>query len=242
MSNMNSTMTMTKMVHEIDGLFNMIKEQQYQMNMMKNQLQSQSELISSLQKQIEFITPKGRPQVDTPKGRPQVDTPKGRPQVDTPKGRPQVDTPKGRPQVDTPKGRPQVDIQAEVDMLLSDEYWSDSKTSNGISTESIDDPFIESKTSEITCSESKKEERKSSFRTCSPHPILNKGPIRILKYSEKAFVVIGDTKKNSTTLNKMGGKWNISLTYKETGEKFMGWIFSNRQLDKVSMWIDLGCL
>ena len=197
MSNMNSTMTMTKMVHEIDGLFNMIKEQQYQMNMMKNQLQSQSELISSLQKQIEFITPKGRPQVD---------------------------------------------IQAEVDMLLSDDYLSDSKTSNGISTESIDDPFIESKTSEITCSESKKEERKSSFRTCSPHPILNKGPIRILKYSEKAFVVIGDTKKNSTTLNKMGGKWNISLTYKETGEKFMGWIFSNRQLDKVSMWIDLGCL
>ena len=215
MSNMNSTMTMTKMVHEIDGLFNMIKEQQYQMNMMKNQLQSQSELISSLQKQIEFITPKGRPQVDTPEG---------------------------RPQVDTPKGRPQVDIQAEVDMLLSDDYLSDSKTSNGISTESIDDPFIESKTSEITCSESKKEERKSSFRTCSPHPILNKGPIRILKYSEKAFVVIGDTKKNSTTLNKMGGKWNISLTYKETGEKFMGWIFSNRQLDKVSMWIDLGCL
>jgi hypothetical protein len=239
------------MVHEIDVLFNMIKEQQYHMNLMKNQLESQSELISSLQKQLEFITPKGRPQVDTPKGRPQVDTPKGRPQVDTPKGRPQVDTPKGRPQVDTPKGRPQVDtpkgrpqvdIQAEVDMLLSDEYWSDSKTSNGISTESIDDPFIASKTSEITCNETKKEERKSSFRTSSPHPILNKGPVRILKYSEKAFVVIGDTKKNSTTLNKMGGKWNISLTYKETGEKFMGWVFSNRQLDKVSMWIDLGCL
>ena len=207
MSNMNSTMTMTnKMVHEIDVLFNMIKEQQYHMNLMKNQLESQSELISSLQKQLEFITPKGRPQVDTP------------------------------------KGRPQVDIQAEVDMLLSDEYWSDSKTSNGISTESIDDPFIASKTSEITCNETKKEERKSSFRTSSPHPILNKGPVRILKYSEKAFVVIGDTKKNSTTLNKMGGKWNISLTYKETGEKFMGWVFSNRQLDKVSMWIDLGCL
>ena len=194
MSNMNSTMTMTnKMVPQIDVLFNMIKEQQYQMNLMKNQLQSQSELISSLQKQVEFITPKGRPQVD---------------------------------------------IQAEVDMLLSDEYLSDSKTSNGISTESIDDPFISS----ITCNESKKEERKSSFRTSSPHPILNKGPVRILKYSEKAFVVIGDTKKHSTTLNKMGGKWNISLTYKETGEKFMGWIFSNRQLDKVSMWIDLGCL
>ena len=207
MSNMNSTMTMTnKMVHEIDVLFNMIKEQQYQMNLMKNQLQSQSELISSLQKQLEFITPKGRQQVDTP------------------------------------KGRSQVDIQAEVDMLLSDEYWSDSKTSNGISTESIDEPFISSITSEITCNESKKEERKSSFRTSSPHPILNKGPVRILKYSEKAFVVIGDTKKHSTTLNKMGGKWNISLTYKETGEKFMGWVFSNRQLDKVSMWIDLGCL
>ena len=184
MSNMNSTMTMTnKMVHEIDVLFNMIKEQQYQMNLMKNQLESQSELISSLQKQVEFITPKGRPQVD---------------------------------------------IQAEVDMLLSDEYWSDSKTSNGISTESID--------------ESKKEERKSSFRPSSPHPILNKGPVRILNYSEKAFVVIGDTKKHITTMNKMGGKWNISLTYKETGAKFMGWVFSNRQRDKVSMWIDLGCL
>ena len=67
---------------------------------------------------------------------------------------------------------------------------------------------------------------------------LNSGPIRMMQYSEKAFVVIGDTKNQSASLKKMGGKWNIKLTYKKTGEKFMGWVFSNGKKEIVGKWID----
>ena len=93
---------------------------------------------------------------------------------------------------------------SEVQLLLSDDWVSDS------------------------------EERSNS----SEDSCLNTGPIRMMQYSEKAFVVIGDTKNQSTSLKKMGGKWNIRLTYKKTGEKFMGWIFSNVKKEMVGKWID----
>ena len=67
---------------------------------------------------------------------------------------------------------------------------------------------------------------------------LNSGPIRMIQYSEKTFVVIGDTKNQSTSLNKMGGKLSILLTYKKTGEKFTGWLFTNYKKEMVGKWID----
>jgi len=67
---------------------------------------------------------------------------------------------------------------------------------------------------------------------------LNSGPIRIIQYSEKTFVVIGDTKNQSTSLKKMGGKLSILLTYKKTGEKFTGWVFTNYKKEMIGKWID----
>ena len=54
----------------------------------------------------------------------------------------------------------------------------------------------------------------------------------ILKsYSEKSFVVRGDTKPHKDKLKELGGKWNSNLT--DGG----GWIFSNTKKEKVEEWI-----
>lgn len=152
------------------------------------------------------------------------------------------------------QGRPKVDIKAEVDMLLSDDWLSDSgiKTTSD-SDYSIDDLLELIPKPKVDIEDCKEEtvlqEEKTGFvqknvlpRKTNHHPMLTTGPIRIIQYSEKAFVVIGDTKKYNTKLKSMGGKWNPSLTYKETGEKFMGWIFPNTKKDKISTWIETGCL
>jgi len=52
-------------------------------------------------------------------------------------------------------------------------------------------------------------------------------------YSEKAFVVRGDTKKHFVTLIKMKGRWNPNL---RGGN---GWIFSKKQEEKVEKWISI---
>ena len=212
-----SSMIITnKLVPEIEVLFNMIKKQQSQITLMQNQLEEQSKLIVSLQRMQGRLTPK---------------------------------------EVDIPFGRPKVDIKAEVDMLLSDDWLSDS----GIKTTSDSDYSIDDllelipNRPKVHIEDCKEEtvlqEEKTGFvqknvlpRKTNHHPILTTGPIRIIQYSEKAFVVIGDTKKYNTKLKSMGGKWNPSLTYKETGEKFMGWVFSNTKKDKIRTWIETGCL
>ena len=111
---------------------------------------------------------------------------------------------------------------SEVQLLLSDDWVSDSEQECSLNTQlqTLDKMF------NCTISEIKKD-------SC-----LNTGPIRMMQYSEKAFVVIGDTKNQSTSLKKMGGKWNIRLTYKKTGEKFMGWVFTNYKKEMVGKWID----
>lgn len=65
--------------------------------------------------------------------------------------------------------------------------------------------------------------------------------VRIVSYTDKSVVVIGDTKKHKDSLKNLGGKWNASLTNKETGEKFMGWIFYLSKQREVQSWIDNGC-
>lgn len=73
---------------------------------------------------------------------------------------------------------------------------------------------------------------------------MNTGAIRIIPYTDKSFVVIGDTKPHKDSIKNLGGKWNASLTNKETGEKFMGWIFflNKGKQNEVQNWIDGGCL
>ena len=65
--------------------------------------------------------------------------------------------------------------------------------------------------------------------------------IQIVSYTDKSFVVIGDTKTHKDSLKNLGGKWNGSLTNKETGEKFMGWIFYSSKKREIQSWIDTGC-
>ena len=57
--------------------------------------------------------------------------------------------------------------------------------------------------------------------------ILN---ISITEYSEKSFVVRGDTEKHKEALIMLGGKWNPRL------RDGSGWIFPNTKKDEVKKW------
>jgi|LakMenE01Jun11ns_1017448.scaffolds.fasta_scaffold9958446_13 hypothetical protein len=70
---------------------------------------------------------------------------------------------------------------------------------------------------------------------------MNTSSITIISYTEKSIAVIGDTKTYKDSLKNLGGKWNASLTNKETGEKFMGWIFYSSKKKDIQSWIDGGC-
>lgn len=59
----------------------------------------------------------------------------------------------------------------------------------------------------------------------------SKPNITVSDYSEKSFVVKGDTKKYKDSIKELGGKWNSNL--KDGG----GWIFSNSNRQKVDEWI-----
>ena len=69
---------------------------------------------------------------------------------------------------------------------------------------------------------------------------MSTNSVRIISYTDKSIVVIGDTKKYKDSLKNLGGKWNASLTNRETGEKFMGWIFYLSKQREVQSWIDNG--
>lgn len=55
--------------------------------------------------------------------------------------------------------------------------------------------------------------------------------LEIVDYSEKAIAVFGDTKAIKEQLKELGGRFNPALNY--NGEKRAGWIFSEKQADKV---------
>lgn len=57
-------------------------------------------------------------------------------------------------------------------------------------------------------------------------------PPAILQYSEKSFVVIGDTKPLRKKLKEQKGKW-IPKGLKFNDEPIVGWIFSNKRRDAV---------
>ena len=82
------------------------------------------------------------------------------------------------------------------------------------------------------------------FKADNQNSQMNSGAVRIIPYTEKSFVVVGDTKPHKDSIKNLGGKWNASLTNKETGEKFMGWIFflNKGKQNEVQNWIDGGCL
>jgi hypothetical protein len=53
--------------------------------------------------------------------------------------------------------------------------------------------------------------------------------LRLVKYSDKAYAVFGQTKEYKDKLKEIGGKFNPYL--KENGEKSPGWIFSAKKMD-----------
>ena len=66
--------------------------------------------------------------------------------------------------------------------------------------------------------------------------------VSIQDYSEKSFVVRGEgTRDLRESLRALGGKWNNSLTDKNTGERFGGWIFWSDKRSDVQDWFDGGC-
>lgn len=60
-------------------------------------------------------------------------------------------------------------------------------------------------------------------------------------YTEKSFVVRGDTKSHKESLKLLKGKWNASLTDKSSGERFGGWIYPIGKKESVDKWIQEGC-
>lgn len=52
--------------------------------------------------------------------------------------------------------------------------------------------------------------------------------MEIKPYSDKSFLLLGNTKEYKEEIKEFGGKWNSSLG---------GWIFSNKHLEKIQNWI-----
>ena len=69
----------------------------------------------------------------------------------------------------------------------------------------------------------------------------NKTGVYIEDYTEKSFVVRGDTRPHRESLRALGGKWANRLTDKENGEKFGAWIFWSGKHGEVDTWIKSGC-
>jgi hypothetical protein len=66
-------------------------------------------------------------------------------------------------------------------------------------------------------------------------------PITVEPYSDKSFVVRGDTFEHKIVFAKFDGKWNRNLTDKKTGSRFGAWIFSNSKrvvVDKFLLELD----
>ena len=57
--------------------------------------------------------------------------------------------------------------------------------------------------------------------------------IYIENYSEKSFVVLGETKPHKENIKKLGGKWNSRLRNNK-----MGWIFPMSKRDPVEKYIN----
>jgi hypothetical protein len=65
--------------------------------------------------------------------------------------------------------------------------------------------------------------------------------ITVEPYSDKSFVVRGDTFEHKIVFAKFDGKWNKNLTDKKTGSRFGAWIFSNSKrvvVDKFLLELD----
>jgi hypothetical protein len=61
----------------------------------------------------------------------------------------------------------------------------------------------------------------------------------ILPYSERSFIVIGETKNIKDQLKNAGGRFNRFLTHPQNGNKVAGWVFPTKQLESVIALLNL---
>lgn len=61
----------------------------------------------------------------------------------------------------------------------------------------------------------------------------------LFSYTERSFILLGNTKKYKDKLITIGGRFNPLLNHPITGEKVQGWIFSNRKLEIVEKEFNL---
>jgi hypothetical protein len=64
--------------------------------------------------------------------------------------------------------------------------------------------------------------------------------IDIENYTEKSFVVRGETKPYEDSMNALSGKCNDRLTDRATGDKFGAWIFPMTKKQLVQEWVRAG--
>lgn len=57
--------------------------------------------------------------------------------------------------------------------------------------------------------------------------------IKIIDYTEKSIVVIGNTTEYKEKLKEIGGKWNSRLKHPDTKEQMSGWIFPKTKIENV---------
>lgn len=65
--------------------------------------------------------------------------------------------------------------------------------------------------------------------------------IYIEDYSDKSFVVRGETREYKDSLKSLGGKWNSRLTDKDSGDVFGAWMFWNGKRKDIDNWFKKGC-
>ena len=62
--------------------------------------------------------------------------------------------------------------------------------------------------------------------------------IYIENYSEKSFVLRGETQDLKEEIKKLGGKWSIGFTDKKNGEKFAAWLFFMNKKSDIEKWLN----
>lgn len=63
--------------------------------------------------------------------------------------------------------------------------------------------------------------------------------LTLIPYSDRSFVVYGeDTKLYKSRFQDLIGRYNPNLTNPESGEKLKGWIFGNKQREKVNQLLE----
>lgn len=66
--------------------------------------------------------------------------------------------------------------------------------------------------------------------------------IILQSYSEKSFVLKGNTRPQKEDIKKLGGKYNSKLTDHLNSTQFSGWIFPKSKEEIVSKWLKTGKL